>query len=100
MMSLVGDYVSTRERAGEFDTDRIRKPRPLGSFRGWTGRSTRPAKENALGTGKAGLELSAPVTKAILSALSERDQVVAICRDKDGNPEADPEFRDTESVPV
>jgi len=26
--------------------------------------------------------------------------VVAICRDKDGNPEADPEFRDTESVPL
>ena len=49
---------------------------------------------------KAGLKLSAAVTKAILSALSERDETAAICRDKDGNPEADPELRDTESVPL
>lgn len=49
---------------------------------------------------KAGLKLSAAVTKAILSALSERDEPAAICRDKDGNPEADPELRDTESVPL
>ena len=38
--------------------------------------------------------------KAILSALSERDETAAICRDKDGNPEPDPELRDTESVPL
>jgi len=49
---------------------------------------------------KAGLKLSAAVTKAILSALSVRDETAAICRDKDGNPEADPELRDTESVPL
>jgi type I restriction enzyme M protein len=48
--------------------------------------------------GKAGLKLPAPVTKAILSALSEHDETAAICRDKEGNPEADPELRDTESV--
>ena len=40
------------------------------------------------------------VQKAILSALSERDETAAICRDKDGNPEPDPELRDTESVPA
>ena len=49
---------------------------------------------------KAGLKLPAPVRKAILSALSERDETAAICRDKDGNPEPDPELRDTESVPL
>ncbi|HVP90188.1 MAG TPA: class I SAM-dependent DNA methyltransferase [Terriglobales bacterium] len=49
---------------------------------------------------KAGLKLPAPVTKAILSALSERDETAGICRDKDGNPEPDPELRDTESVPL
>ena len=38
--------------------------------------------------------------KAILSALSERNEEAEICRDKDGNPEADPELRDTESVPL
>ena len=47
-----------------------------------------------------GLKLPAPVTKVILSALSERDETAAICRDKDGNPEPDPELRDTESVPL
>jgi type I restriction enzyme M protein len=49
---------------------------------------------------RAGLTLSAPVAKAILSALSERDETAAICRDKDGSPEPDPELRDTESVPL
>ncbi len=48
----------------------------------------------------AGVKLSTPVMKAILSALSERDESAAICRDKDGNPEPDPELRDTESVPL
>jgi type I restriction enzyme M protein len=48
----------------------------------------------------AGLKLPAPATKAILSALSERDETAVICRDKDGNPEPDPELRDTESVPL
>jgi type I restriction enzyme M protein len=49
---------------------------------------------------KAGVKLPAPARKAILSALSERDNTATICRDKDGNPEPDPELRDTESVPM
>ena len=49
---------------------------------------------------KAGLKLPAPAEKAILSALAERDETAAICRDRDGNPEPDPELRDTESVPL
>jgi type I restriction enzyme M protein len=49
---------------------------------------------------KVGLKLPAPAYKAILSALSERDETAAIWRDEDGNPEADPELRDTESVPL
>lgn len=49
---------------------------------------------------KAGVKLAAPVAKAILSALSERDEAAAICLDKSGNPEPDPELRDTESVPL
>jgi type I restriction enzyme M protein len=43
---------------------------------------------------KAGVDLPAPVTKAILSALSERDETAAICRDGKGNAEPDPELRD------
>jgi type I restriction enzyme M protein len=51
-------------------------------------------------TKRAGLKLPAPARKAILSALSERDETAGICRDRDGNPEPDPELRDTESVPL
>ncbi len=47
---------------------------------------------------KAGLKLPAPARKGVLSALSERDETAAICRDKDGKPEPDPELRDTERV--
>ncbi len=47
-----------------------------------------------------GVKLAAPVRKAVLSALAERDEAAAICRDEDGNPEADTELRDTESVPL
>ena len=50
--------------------------------------------------GKAGLKLAAPINKAILSALSERDEAAAVCRDRDGKLEPDPELRDTESVPL
>jgi type I restriction enzyme M protein len=49
---------------------------------------------------KAGVKLPALARKAILAALAERDESAAICRDKDGNPEPDPELRDTESVPL
>ena len=38
--------------------------------------------------------------KAILSALCERDETAAVCFDKEGNAEPDPELRDTESVPL
>jgi type I restriction enzyme M protein len=44
--------------------------------------------------------LSAPLRKAILATLSERNESAEICRDKDGNPEPDPELRDTENVPL
>jgi type I restriction enzyme M protein len=48
----------------------------------------------------AGLKLAAPIRKAILAALSERDETAAICLDGDGNPEPDPELRNTENVPL
>ena len=49
---------------------------------------------------RAGMKLAAPIKKAILSALSERNEEAEICRDSDGNPQPDPELRDTESVPL
>lgn len=49
---------------------------------------------------RADLKLAAPIRKAILSALSERNESAEICRDADGNPEADSELRDYENVPL
>ncbi|MBX9810350.1 MAG: type I restriction-modification system subunit M [Burkholderiales bacterium] len=49
---------------------------------------------------KQGVRLSAAELKAVLSALGERDETAEICRDAKGNPEPDPELRDTESVPL
>jgi type I restriction enzyme M protein len=47
-----------------------------------------------------GVRLTAPELKAVLGALGERDETAEICRDRDGNPEPDPDLRDTESVPL
>ena len=48
----------------------------------------------------AAVKLTQGERKAILSALGERDSEAGICRDRDGNPEPDPELRDTETVPL
>ena len=48
----------------------------------------------------AGIKLSAPVKKAVLAALSDRDPTAEICQDSSGNPEPDPDLRDTEIVPL
>jgi type I restriction enzyme M protein len=47
-----------------------------------------------------GLRLAAPEVKAIIGALGERDEAADVCRDAKGNPEPDPDLRDTESVPL
>ncbi|MFG6554976.1 N-6 DNA methylase [Sulfitobacter sp. 1A16808] len=47
-----------------------------------------------------GIKIGAPVKKAILSALSERDEDADICTDAKGNPEPDTELRDHELVPL
>jgi type I restriction enzyme M protein len=62
----------------------------------------RPAFEQALeeAAKRARLTLTPAISKAILSALGERDETAEMCRDKDGNPEPDPELRDTENVPL
>ncbi|MCL5959416.1 MAG: type I restriction-modification system subunit M [Chloroflexi bacterium] len=48
----------------------------------------------------ARVNLAAPLRKAILAALSERDEGAEVCRDREGNPEPDPELRDFENVPL
>jgi len=46
------------------------------------------------------VRLSAPELKAVLAALSERDETAIICTDRQGNPEPDTDLRDTETVPL
>lgn len=44
--------------------------------------------------------IGAPLKKAILEALSERDPTADVCTDSKGNKEADSQLRDTELVPM
>lgn len=48
----------------------------------------------------ASLSVPAPLQKAILSALSERDETADICTDSKGRPEPDSDLRDNENVPL
>ena len=47
-----------------------------------------------------GVRLSASELKAVVNALSERDDTAEVCRDRDGNPEPDTDLRDNETVPL
>lgn len=49
---------------------------------------------------KHGIQLTAAESKAILEALSEKDETAETCRDGKGNPEPDADLRDTENVPL
>lgn len=49
---------------------------------------------------QAGIAMKAPVYKAILAALAERDENAEVCYDAKGNKEADAELRDFENVPL
>ncbi len=44
--------------------------------------------------------MNATLKKAVLSALSEKDETAEICTDKKDNPEPDPDLRDTENIPL
>lgn len=48
----------------------------------------------------ASVKLATSELKAILEALSERDETAAVCTNSKGRPEPDTELRDTESVPL
>jgi type I restriction enzyme M protein len=47
-----------------------------------------------------GVRLSAPELKAVLAALSQRDDTAEICRVRDGQTEPETDLRDTETVPL
>ncbi len=46
------------------------------------------------------IKLTAGITKAILSALGEKDETAKICIGKNGKPEPDNDLRDYESIPL
>jgi type I restriction enzyme M protein len=46
------------------------------------------------------VKMGGPLRKTLVAAFSERDPAAEHCRDEDGNPEPDPELRDTENVPM
>ena len=49
---------------------------------------------------KTGVRLNAQLKKAILAALSEKDETAGVVYDEDGNPVPDPDLRDTENIPL
>ncbi len=48
----------------------------------------------------ADIRILAPIKKAILGSLSERDETAEVCIDNNGDPESDTELRDHEIVPM
>ncbi len=64
--------------------------------------TNRDAFEKALSKAlkATGLKIGAAIKKAILAALSERDEYADICTDKNGKPEPDTDLRDHELVPL
>lgn len=71
----------------------------LDADRVWMDRKQFVADLTAAADG-AEVKLPAPIKKAVLAALGERDEAAEVCRDKDGNIEADTELRDYEYVPL
>lgn len=49
---------------------------------------------------KVEIQIRVPLLRAILTALSERDETADICLDRSGNPEPDTSLRDTEQIPI
>jgi len=49
---------------------------------------------------QAGIKLDAAIRKAILKTLSEHDETADVCTNTKGQPEPDPDLRDTELVPL
>ena len=69
----------------------------LDAVKAW---KSRPAFEKVLDAALAPVgKVAAPVRRAILAALGERDESAEVCFDADGKPEPDTELRDNENVP-
>jgi type I restriction enzyme M protein len=85
---------------GEADQQRVLDAlSTLDSGKIWRDRGVfEPILEDAISSHE--VKLTAPLRKALLNALGERDETAEICRDAEGNPEPDSELRDYENVPL
>lgn len=102
--------LSTSKKKGEAGEDEIEAGRKLreailtavktiDANEVWKNRNEFVAVLDAALAGVDG-KVPAAVKKAIVSALSRKDEIADICTDDDGQPEAAPELRDTENVPL
>ncbi|MHB8799994.1 MAG: type I restriction-modification system subunit M [Thermoanaerobaculia bacterium] len=87
------------EEGREAQEDILKAVRGLDPATVW---KSRPEFEKALhgALRRAVVAAPAPVLKAILSALSERDETADVCMDAKGRPEPDADLRDSENVPL
>ncbi|MBX7133948.1 MAG: type I restriction-modification system subunit M [Fimbriimonadaceae bacterium] len=93
------DEVTPLAKLGE-DLPKVRTAlAKLDSAKVWKAREPfQKALKQALEAAK--LSLPPPAAKALLQALSERDETAEVCTDSKGNPEPDADLRDTENVPL
>ena len=80
------DEEAGRDRSKKRSVRLAEAPCPTGCS--WIGRSSRPKVDQAAQA--VDLKLTAPIKKAVLSALSERNDEAEVCRDRKGRPEPDP----------
>ena len=71
----------------------------LDACQGLEGPRAVPEGAQASAGGRQGVAAPA-AAKALLQALSERDETAEVCTDSKGNPEPDADLRDTENVPL
>jgi type I restriction enzyme M protein len=65
-----------------------------------SGKKARRSTSRAAFDEALGLDLPAPLRKAVHAAIGERDESADVCLDARGQPEADSELRDYENVPL
>ena len=94
------NFQASQERIDRIDDKEIKKVlNRMGGAKVYKNRQDFVSAVETVGTRQAS-PVSRPAMKAILKALSERDETADVCLDKDGKPEADSELRDYENVPL
>jgi len=98
--ALATSRKSGKEGREEIARGQAMQEQILEALRGLTGRvwMSRPAFEAALE--ELPVSMKAPVRKAVLAAMGERDEAAEVCLADEGTPEPDSELRDTENVPL